>query len=185
MLRLSISPNLILNDTHYTHWYSLILTEQFADVHTYHILVHNIHTHGIYNVHICMFLVLVPELPPLLCAGHHPCYPSLSLLHWCWQWRYSVGRLLVCLPAASLHLLAASNGWETPKECILQKRPWWPLLPPGLLQHLWGAETAHQWADGVCWGDQVVWALADTLPVCGSSSQYDRKSSTDPLVPGW
>ncbi len=37
----------------------------------------------------------------------------------------------------------------------------------------------------VWWGDQVVWALANTLPVCGSSSQYGGQSSTDPLVPGW
>ena len=32
ILELSIRPNLIIIDTHYTHGYSLILTEQFADV---------------------------------------------------------------------------------------------------------------------------------------------------------
>ncbi len=40
--------------------------------------------------------------------------------------------------------------------------------PPVLLQHLWGAEISHQLADGECWGDQVVWALPNFMPVYGS-----------------
>ncbi len=54
-----------------------------------------------------------------------------------------------------------------------------------LNQLSWGADTAHQLANGACWCDQVVWALPNTLPVCGSSSQYGGQSSTDALVPGW
>ncbi len=131
-----------------------------------------VHTHSIYNIHFHRFMYLIISLyPALLCAGqHHTCYPSLSLLHRQGFPRCSVGRLLVCPSPASLYLLpAASKGWENPKESNLQMLPWWPLLPPGLLQHLWGAETADWQADGACWGDQVVWALPNSLPVSGSS----------------
>jgi hypothetical protein len=44
-----------------------------------------------------------------------------------------------------------------------------------------GAETAHQQANGACWGDQVVWALPNSMPACGSSRLHGGQSSTDPL----
>ncbi len=45
-----------------------------------YIPVCNMYIHGIYNVHVCMYLIIA-EIPALLCAGHHPCNPSLSTLH--------------------------------------------------------------------------------------------------------
>ena len=51
-------------------------------IHAIYINIH-LHTHyihGIYNVHECMYLIIY-LYPALLCAGHHPCCPSLSLLH--------------------------------------------------------------------------------------------------------
>ncbi len=42
--------------------------------------VHNMYIHGIYIVHLCMYLI-ISLIPALLCAGHHPCCPSLSSLH--------------------------------------------------------------------------------------------------------
>ncbi len=142
-------------------------------IHAIYINIH-LHTHyihGIYNVHECMYLIIYLYLA-LLCAGHHPCCPSLSLLHWRGFPRCSVGRLLVCATSASLYLLPASYGWETPKECILQMWPWWPPLQPGILQHLWGAETANQRADGARWSlsDQVV---AETR---GAETRRHRKA---------
>ena len=44
------------------------------------IYLHTRYIHNIYNVHTCMYLI-VYLYPALLCSGHHPCRPSLSLLH--------------------------------------------------------------------------------------------------------
>ena len=51
-------------------------------IHCTNIYKHNtfMHIHGIYNIHICMYLIVSLFLA-LLCAGYFPCYPSLSLLH--------------------------------------------------------------------------------------------------------
>jgi hypothetical protein len=45
-----------------------------------YIQVHSMYIHSIDNIHIYMYLI-ISEIPALLCTGHHPCYPSLSLLH--------------------------------------------------------------------------------------------------------
>ncbi len=55
-------------------------TNMYMHVIYIYIPVHNMYIHGIYNVHVCMYLI-ISEISTLLCAGHHPCYPSLSLLH--------------------------------------------------------------------------------------------------------
>ena len=44
------------------------------------IYLHTRYIHNIYNVHTCMYLIIY-LYPALLCSGHHPCRPSLSLLH--------------------------------------------------------------------------------------------------------
>ncbi len=58
-------------------------TNMYLHVIYIYIHVHNMYIHGtsIYNVHVCMYLI-ISLIPALLCAGHHPCYPSLALLHW-------------------------------------------------------------------------------------------------------
>ena len=68
-----------------------------------------------------------------------------------------------------------------PKECILQMLTRWPPLPPGVLQHLWGAETAHQRAVGACWGDQVVWCKEAG---CSKGAAHAR-SWDSPASQGW
>ncbi len=62
--------------------------------------------------------------------------------------------------------------------------------PDDLRYHLVFFSTFEELKLPISWlmeragGDQVVLALANTLPVFGSSSQYGGQSSTDPLVPG-
>ncbi len=57
-------------------------TNMYIHVIYIYIHVHNMYIHGIYRDidHVCMYLI-ISLIPALLCAGHHPCCPSLSLLH--------------------------------------------------------------------------------------------------------
>ena len=59
----------------YIHCTNMYKHDIYINIH-----IHNMYIHGIYNVHVCMYLI-VSLIPALLCAGHHPGYPSLNFLH--------------------------------------------------------------------------------------------------------
>ena len=95
-------------------WYAktpLSWNESQGTAHTLYKHLRTLYIHGIYNVHRFIYLI-ISLYPALLCAGHHPCYPSLSLLHWGGFPRCSVGRLLAVLVCSfSLHGLMGNEVW--------------------------------------------------------------------------
>ncbi len=136
--KVSVHTQFIQAHTKQIHVYT-----QFIHINT---CIYVVHT-STYSGHIGMYLTI--SLNPLLvCAGNSSCCPSLSLLHWGGSPRCPLGRLLV--PPALLYLLPASKKCQAPEESKFQNQPWWPPSPPGLLQHLWEAETAHQRTYGEC-----------------------------------